>query len=67
MRKDVGTGAHDLVDDVDRLVKDARRDVTKLGKALRRDVDEFQRAITEPPRPKRAAGRRKPATRPGDR
>jgi hypothetical protein len=62
MRGDVESGARSLVDDVERMVTDARRDLTKLTKALRSDVEDLQKAVTKPAPPKRraASGSRRP-------
>src|SRR6476619_7236022 len=54
MRSNVSSGAHDRVDDVDRMVKDARRDLSGLTKALHSDVDDLQKAVRRPPAPRKA-------------
>lgn len=55
MRADVQSGARHLVDDVDRMVRDARRDLTTLSKALRSDVGDLQKAVSKPPARKRTS------------
>jgi hypothetical protein len=59
MRANVSSGAHDLFDDLERLVKDARRDLGGLTDSLRGDVDDLQQAIRRPPARKRPAPRAK--------
>jgi hypothetical protein len=58
MRADVQSGARHLVDDVDRMVREARRDLTKLSKALRSDVEDLQKAVRKPPARKRTSAAR---------
>jgi hypothetical protein len=58
--KDVGTGARDLYQDLERFVKGARRDSTKLGKALQRDVEQLQKRLAGKPTSRRTS---RPATR----
>ena len=64
LRRDMTAGGDDLMQTVEKAVKDARKDTVKLGKAVRADVAKLQRAITDPPaKKKQAAARRTAASR----
>ena len=43
---DLGRGGRDIVKNVSRLLKDARRDTAKLNRALVKDIGQLGRALT---------------------
>jgi hypothetical protein len=67
LRKDLGAGGRDLVNDVETLIESARRDTAKLARAIQADLGKLGKAVTGGPTPAPPAPRSRrpvaPATR----
>jgi ABC-type transporter Mla subunit MlaD len=74
LRKDLGAGGRDLVQDVETLLKSAKRDTVRLGRSVHTDLEQLRKAVATGGKPaapargpaaptrKRPAATRKPAS-----
>ena len=65
VRKELSRGTRDVLQDLDRTLKDARKSARRVGRTVTRDLEQIQHALaTGKPAEPRSARARRPAARP---